>query len=126
MRTDVERGGAGTPWGPYVPDATAPWDRAQVVHLHRRAGFAATEAEVRRDLAEGPEASVERIVKGRARAEGVSDGFESMAARLADAAAGSNDPNLLKAWWVYRMLFSPEPLGERLASSGTATSPPAT
>jgi uncharacterized protein (DUF1800 family) len=115
MRSVVERGGSGSSWSPYKPDPAAPWNRARVVHLHRRAGFAATEAEVRRDLAEGPGASVERLLAGQARGEGVPDGFESIAARLADAAVGSNDPNRLKAWWVYRMLFSPDPLGERLA-----------
>jgi uncharacterized protein (DUF1800 family) len=115
MRNAVERGATGSPWSAYEPDTVAPWDRARVVHLHRRAGFSATEGEVRRDLAEGPGASVERLLKGRARSEGVPDGFESIAARLADAAVGSNDPNMLKAWWVYRMLFGPDPLGERLA-----------
>jgi uncharacterized protein (DUF1800 family) len=115
MRTVEERGETGSPWTSYEPDAAAPWDRARVVHLHRRAGFAATEVEVRRDLAEGPGASIERLLKGQARSEGVPDGFESVAARLADAAVGSNDPNMLKAWWAYRMLFGPDPLGERLA-----------
>ena len=33
---------------------------------------------------------------------------------LADAAVTSGDPARLKAWWVYRMLFGPDPLGERL------------
>jgi uncharacterized protein (DUF1800 family) len=115
MSVDRACGGTGSPWSPYEPDTAAPWDRARVVHLHRRAGFAATEAEVRRDLAEGPGASVDRLLTGRARSEGVPDGFEFVAARLADAAVGSNDPNRLKAWWVYRMLFGPDPLGERLA-----------
>ena len=54
------------PWAPYEPDDTAPWDLRRVVHLHRRAGFAATWAEIRRDLKDGPEASVERLLEGRA------------------------------------------------------------
>src|SRR5262249_28128786 len=29
-------------WAPYVPDEQTPWDLRRVVHLHRRAGFAAT------------------------------------------------------------------------------------
>jgi uncharacterized protein (DUF1800 family) len=32
----------------------------------------------------------------------------------ADAAITANDPERLKAWWIYRMLFGPDPLGERL------------
>ena len=45
-------GGAAQPWAPYVPDAQTPWDLRRVVHLHRRAGFAATWQEIRRDLNE--------------------------------------------------------------------------
>jgi hypothetical protein len=37
--------------------------------------------------------------------------FEAFAAALAD---GADDPGRLKAWWVYRMLFGPDPLTERL------------
>jgi RNA polymerase sigma factor (sigma-70 family) len=33
---------------------------------------------------------------------------------LDDAAVASGNPNRLKAWWIYRTLFSPDPLGERL------------
>jgi hypothetical protein len=103
-------------WAPYTPDERTPWDLGRVVHLHRRAGFAATWGEVRRDLKDGPGPSVDRLLDGKARgrAEGVPDGFEATSALLADAAAGSDDPARLKAWWVYRMLVSPDPLAERL------------
>ena len=37
--------GPGSPWAPYEPTPEAPWDLRRVVHLHRRAGFAATWAE---------------------------------------------------------------------------------
>ena len=37
-----------------------------------------------------------------------------MARTIGDAAVASAIPNRLKAWWLYRMLFSPDPLGERL------------
>jgi uncharacterized protein (DUF1800 family) len=37
-----------------------------------------------------------------------------MARTIGDAAVASGNPNRLKAWWLYRMLFSPDPLGERL------------
>jgi uncharacterized protein (DUF1800 family) len=32
----------------------------------------------------------------------------------ADDAVTTNDAGRLKAWWIYRMLFGPDPLGERL------------
>src|SRR5277367_2916806 len=91
-------------WVPYAPDAKAPWDLRRVVHLHRRAGFAATWAEIHRDLKDGPEASVNRLLAGSSRIGGVSEEFESTSTLLADAAVASGDLNRLKAWWIFRML----------------------
>src|SRR4051794_7850862 len=101
-------------WAPYAPTADAPWDLRRVVHLHRRAGFAADWDELRRDLAAGPEKSIGRLLDGKARTRGVPDDFEATSALLADAAVASNDPARLKAWWFYRMTFGPDALSERL------------
>jgi uncharacterized protein (DUF1800 family) len=97
-------------WAPYKPDAQAPWTPQRVVHLHRRAGFAATWKELQRDLREGPGKSIDRLLHGRGR-EGVPDNFRNVADSLADRAA---EPARLKGWWVYRMYWGPDPLGERL------------
>jgi hypothetical protein len=105
---------AGHAWTPYEPTDAAPWDLRRVVHLHRRAGFAATWGEIRRDLKDGPQASIDRVLAGRARADGVPKDFERTAALLAERAVADDEPNRLKAWWVYRMLFGPDPLAERL------------
>jgi uncharacterized protein (DUF1800 family) len=82
--------------------------------LHRRAGFAATWAEVQRDLKDGPEASVSRLLRGKARSGGVPSEFEQVAGALAMGAVSARDPERLQAWWVYRMLCGPDALGERL------------
>jgi uncharacterized protein (DUF1800 family) len=100
-------------WSVYVPDAAMPWDVRRVVHLHRRAGFAATWAEIRRDLKDGPSASVERLLAGKSSMYSPAN-FAATADLLADAAVSANEPGRLKAWWVYRMLFGPDPLGEKL------------
>jgi uncharacterized protein (DUF1800 family) len=102
------------PWAPYVPDKSMPWDVRRVVHLHRRAGFAATWDELQRDLKDGPEASITRLMEGKARSRGVPRDFDAFADRLADLALAAPEPNRLKGWWVYRMLFGPDPLTERL------------
>ncbi len=104
------RGPAG--WDRYVPGPDAPWNLAQVVHLHRRAGFAATWSELQRDLREGPDRSVGRLLSGTSRAEGVPEDFSTVADKLVEVAATEIDR--LKAWWVYRMVAGPDPLGERL------------
>src|SRR5436309_4614608 len=94
------------PWAPYAPDDKAPWGLRRVVHLHRRAGFAATWEEIQRDLADGPRASIDRVLDGKARSQGVPENFEETASLLGNAARESER---LKAWWVYRMYFGPDP-----------------
>jgi hypothetical protein len=101
-------------WGPYAPSAQAPWNLRRVVHLHRRAGFAATWSELQRDLKDGPKASIDRLLAGNSRSLGVPKDFAATSAMLLDRAAEDGDVNRLRAWWIYRMLFGPDPLGERL------------
>jgi hypothetical protein len=50
------------PWARYEPTANDLWDPRRVAHLHRRAGFGATWAELQRDLQAGPVASVDRLL----------------------------------------------------------------
>src|SRR5438045_4104600 len=103
-------------WSPYTPDEKAPWNLRRVVHLHRRAGFAATWDELQRDLKDGPERSIDRLLQGRTRSDGVPDDFERIAGSLADLALEEGNGAVgLKAWWLYRMFRGPDPLGERLA-----------
>jgi uncharacterized protein (DUF1800 family) len=97
-------------WAAFAPGKQAHWDLRRVVHLHRRAGFAATWSELQRDLRDGPGKSIDRLLAGRSR-ETVPDNFRTVADQLHSRAA---DPAGLKAWWLYRMLHGPDPLGERL------------
>ncbi len=101
-------------WAPYKPEEESPWNLRRVVHLHRRAGFAATWGEIQRDLTEGPRASIDRVLSGKTAKDGVPENFEATARLLGESAASSRDPGRLKAWWIYRMLFGPDPLTERL------------
>jgi uncharacterized protein (DUF1800 family) len=101
-------------WAPYQPTDAAPWNLERVVHLHRRAAFSATWNEIQRDLKDGPEAAVTRLLAGQARLEGTPDDFENLAGIIGQAAADSGSPERLKAWWLYRCLFTPHPLEERL------------
>jgi hypothetical protein len=96
-------------WSPYAADERAPWNVRRVVHLHRRAGFAATWSELQRDLEDGPDKSIDRLLKGQARLT-VPENFGTVASRLAEADSAAR----LKAWWLYRMYWGPDPLMERL------------
>ncbi len=101
-------------WDFYTPSADVPWDIRRVVHLHRRVVFGGCWSEINRDLADGPEAAVSRVLEGTVRDAGVPEGFEQLAGVIGDAAVDSGSAERLKAWWLYRCLFSPHPLEERL------------
>jgi uncharacterized protein (DUF1800 family) len=100
-------------WVPYVPDDKQPWDLRRVVHLHRRAAFAGTWAELQRDLADGPEKAVGRLLGGSANLHSPAD-YEATATLLADAAASQGEVGRLKAGWFFRFLSGPDPLLEKL------------
>jgi uncharacterized protein (DUF1800 family) len=101
-------------WSAYQPTTDSPWNTQRVVHLSRRAAFGATWAEIQRDLADGPQAAVSRLLEGKSCLEGVPADFDSLAAVIGQAAADSGNPERLKAWWLYRCLLTPHPLEERL------------
>ena len=101
-------------WNRYSPSPASPWNFERVKHLHRRAALGATWSELQRDLADGHDKSISRLLTGKSRIDGQRDDFDEMSTIIGDAAAGSNDANRLKAWWLFRMLFTPDPLQEKL------------
>src|SRR5205807_3183083 len=93
-------------WSPFKATDSDPWDLRKVAHLHRRAGFGATWAELQRDLRDGPAASVARLLKPRTpTAE-----EQQVLASLRQGVLDSGDADRLKAWWLYRVLYDPDPL----------------
>jgi hypothetical protein len=98
------------PWAPYRPTAADPWDVGKVAHLHRRAGFGATRAELQRDLRAGPEASVNRLLSPR---EPTTDEGQVLDS-LRQGVLASGDNERLKAWWLYRILYDADPLREKM------------
>ena len=99
-------------WKPYSPSDSMPWDLQRVVHLHRRAGFAAPWNVLQRDLSDGAEKSVTRLLEGTS--SPAAPEFESLAKSIGAAAVASKNSVRLQAWWLFRMIKSPDPLGERL------------
>jgi uncharacterized protein (DUF1800 family) len=98
------------PWAPFEPTEKDPWDAAKVAHLHRRAGFGATRAEVTRDVKDGPAASVGRFLQPRQMNPDEQGVLDSLRQGVLD----SGDRDRLKAWWLYRVLYDPDPLREKL------------
>jgi uncharacterized protein (DUF1800 family) len=98
------------PWAPYRPTDEDPWDAAKVAHLHRRAGFGAGRAEVARDVKDGPRASVGRFLEPRP----TTDEGRAVLDSLRAGVLQSRDADRLKAWWLYRVVYGADPLGEKL------------
>jgi uncharacterized protein (DUF1800 family) len=103
-------------WAPFEPRAGEPWDLARVAHLHRRAGFAAPWAVLQRDLKDGPAASVERLLAGEPTS---GDGqsateFDALLEAMTDQLAPGAGLTRLQGIWLYRMIFTPHPLRERM------------
>lgn len=101
-------------WERWQPSDDEPWDARRVIHLHRRAGFGPTWKEVERDLKDGPEAAIDHLLSGKSRLEGVPSDFDQMANIIGAGAVGSGNASRVKAWWMYRLLFSPDPLTEKM------------
>jgi len=97
-------------WQPYKPSDGAPWGLKRAGHLHRRATFGASMAELRQTVKDGPAKSLERLLKG---GDGLAD-FDKRMTPLAETIAKTNNANLLRSWWLSRMLYSPHPLEEKL------------
>ncbi len=100
-------------WARWKPTKEQPWNLKRVVHLHRRAGFGATWAEIQRDINDGPDASIDRVLRGIVDSKPAR--FPPLIQGIGDAAVGSNNPERLKAWWLLRMLVAECPLREKLA-----------
>ncbi len=101
---------ANGPWAPFQPTANDPWDLPRAAHLHRRAGFGATRSELDRDVQDGPAASVARLLNPRPLKDDEKQVLDSLRRGVCD----SRDAGRLRAWWLYRILYDPDPLREKL------------
>jgi uncharacterized protein (DUF1800 family) len=97
-------------WEPYQPSSKSPWDIKKVGHLYRRAAFGATWAELEAGLKHGPDKTIAGLLKGQPGQEA----FDQETAPLARSTARANNGQQARAWWLYRMLYSPHPLRERM------------
>ena len=95
-------------WAPYAPQADRPWTLKWAAHLYRRAGFGANWQQLEQALAEGPQRTVDRLVRP----------YEDAPAAAANAGdsetGGSGSIDALRAWWLRRMIETPFPLLEKM------------
>src|SRR5689334_5681644 len=95
-------------WQPYEPSPDRPWSRRLAAHLYRRAVFAASWAELDRALSGGPAATLDRLCNPPTPDES-SAAFERSITELAERTAEGGNTQQLAAWWVYRILKTPDP-----------------
>ncbi len=101
-----------TAWAPYRPTAADPWDARKVGHLFRRAAFGATAADLAAGVADGPDATLDRVLNGKPESDDFTGTTEFMASARS-IPPGSPGPRLA-AWWLDRMLKTAHPLREKL------------
>jgi uncharacterized protein (DUF1800 family) len=97
-------------WEPYAPSDQSPWDVKKVGHLYRRASFGATSAELDAGLKLGPDKLVDALLQGGTGREAFEKETDGWGVTLVSV----NNGQELRAWWLYRMLYSPHPLREKL------------
>ena len=96
-------------WAPYQPDAARPWDLRLAAHLYRRAAFGGTWPELQRALSEGPQATIDKLVHPTPEAAAFNRLYDEY-----ETAAAASDGYGSQAWWLRRMIESPQPLQEQV------------
>lgn len=97
----------GWAWAAYQPDAQRPWDLVWAAHLYRRAAFGAGWEQLQQALRDGPQRTVDRLLRPDADMEGFNRGCDDN-----ENATGSIEG--LQAWWLRRMIETPHPLLEKM------------
>jgi uncharacterized protein (DUF1800 family) len=98
----------GWAWAPYELDARRPRNLAWAAHLYRRAAFGAGWGQLQQALAEGPQRTVDKLLRPPPDVEA----FNRRCDESENVAAGSVDG--LQAWWLRRMMETPHPLLEKM------------
>ena len=97
-------------WARYEPDARRPWNLALAGHLCRRAAFGATWDQLQRALRDGPQRTIDGLLRPEADAAAFNRQFDGYEAQ----SSSSRDVSELRAWWLQRMIRTPHPLLEKM------------
>lgn len=97
-------------WAEYKPTPSNPWDFKKVGHLFRRAAFGADYAGLKQGIKDGPNETITKLLKG---GDGLNE-FEAETRKLAAPVERANNGEQAQAWWLYRMLYTPHPLREKM------------
>jgi uncharacterized protein (DUF1800 family) len=101
-----------TAWRTYYSTGGNRWDEAKVAHLYRRAGFGANWQQIQDGVKLGPNELATRLLNGGG--PEAERAFEREIEPLRSGMLQGDDVAEAKALWLYRMLYSPHPLRERM------------
>jgi uncharacterized protein (DUF1800 family) len=97
-------------WLPFEPMGRQSFDRRLAAHLFRRAGFAASTAELDEAVKLGPHSAVQQLLSAGEK----SGAFDEEMQKFARLTLAANNPELLSGWWLHRMRHTPAPLLEKM------------
>lgn len=97
-------------WRPFEPSADNPWDHKLAAHLFRRAGFGIDRQALDDAVAKTPAEVVDSLLA----LDDETPEFRSVADALMQTVVAGGDPKRLSAAWVYRLLFTPNQLLEKM------------
>jgi uncharacterized protein (DUF1800 family) len=107
-------------WEPWQPKK-GEWNTKWAAHLYRRAGFGASKTEIQLSVENGHEKTLDLLLNGQPIAKSLTPFLENEGIKIAKAYNpnqfafnGEPQPNDLRAWWLYCMLFSGHPLREKM------------
>jgi uncharacterized protein (DUF1800 family) len=94
-------------WAACEPDDERPWTLAQAGHLYRRAALGADWEQLQQALSDGPQRSIDRLLRPQA-------DVEAFNAALDEYETSATSVNDLRAWWLRRMIQTPQPHLEKM------------
>src|SRR5438067_515906 len=97
-------------WQPWQPDGERPWNLKWAGHLYRRAGFGANLTQLRDAVRQGHAATLDRLLHGGPEAASWEDFLTSLEGQM----ARRSEPNDLRGWWLYCLLYTSYPLREKM------------
>ena len=95
-------------WQRYEPNADAPWNLKRAGHLLRRATFGFTIGELENALRDGPHRTIDHLLAPAREPDSIDLSLPLRNIRE------TNNGDQLSSWWLMRMLYSNEPLRERI------------
>jgi hypothetical protein len=95
-------------WARYEPSDERSWDLCLAGHLYRRAAFGASWKQLQQALAEGPQRTVDKLLRPPADLLAFNQQYDDY------ESSGGGSIESLGAWWLRRMIYTPHPLLEKM------------